>query len=195
MVKTFDGLRKLVSGKDTQMTTDVDVSTSAMLDSNKNAILDELDAFISLFAEKPDMLMMNNLMLLKIRSAARRAGYYDRSTDGFGRNVETYNGIILMDSGQYYDKTKKKSVDVIATTEPTTSACGTTSIFGVKLGLDAFHGISVDGSKMLRTYLPDLNAPGAVKKGEVELIAGTVLKNSKMAGELKGIKVKDKLAA
>ncbi len=195
VVKTFDGLRKLVNGKDTQMTTDVDVSTSAMLDSNKNAILDELDAFISLFAEKPDVLMMNNLMLLKIRSAARRAGYYDRSTDGFGRNVETYNGIILMDSGQYYDKTKKKSVDVIATTEPTTSACGTTSIFGVKLGLDAFHGISVDGSKMLRTYLPDLNAPGAVKKGEVELIAGTVLKNSKMAGELKGIKIKDKLAA
>ena len=42
---------------------------------------------------------------------------------------------------------------------------------------------------MLKTYLPDLNAPGAVKKGEVELLAGAVLKNSKMAGVLKGIKI------
>lgn len=50
----------------------------------------------------------------------------------------------------------------------------------VKLGLNAFHGISVDGGKMVHTYLPDLNAPGAVKKGEVEMLAGAVLKNSKM---------------
>lgn len=39
------------------------------------------------------------------------------------------------------------------------------------------------------SYLPDMSAPGAVKKGEVELIAGAVLKNSKMAGVLKGIKL------
>lgn len=56
-------------------------------------------------------------------------------------------------------------------------------------GYEMFHGISVDGSKMLKTYLPDMSAPGAVKKGEVELIAGAVLKNSKMAGVLKGIKL------
>ena len=47
---------------------------------------------------------------------------------------------------------------------------------------------------MVHTYLPDLNAPGAVKKGEVEMLAGAVLKNSKMAGVLKGIKVKPKTA-
>jgi hypothetical protein len=32
-------------------------------------------------------------MLTKLRGAARRAGYYDRSKDDFGRYVETYNGI------------------------------------------------------------------------------------------------------
>ena len=48
---------------------------------------------------------------------------------------------------------------------------------------------------MLRTYLPDLKAPGAVKKGEVEMLAGAVLKNSKMAGVLKGIKIKPKATA
>lgn len=101
--------------------------------------------------------------------------------------------IALLDAGQYYDGAK--TVDVVDTTTPTESAYGTTSIYAAKLGLDAFHGISVDGSKMLKTYLPDLSAPGAVKKGEVELIAGAVLKNSKMAGKLSGIKILDKKAA
>lgn len=169
------------------MTTDIDVSTSAMLDSNYNAFLDELDTFLALLAAKPDVLMMNNKMLTKIRSAARRAGYYDRSKDDFGRTVETYNGILLMDAGEYYNGSATE--DVVATSAPDSTHYGTSDIYAAKLGLDAFHGISVNGSKMLKTYLPDMSAPGAVKKGEVELIAGAVLKNSKMAGVLKGIKL------
>lgn len=84
--------------------------------------------------------------------------------------------------------------DVVSTSTPGSDTYGTTDIYAAKLGLDAFHGISVDGSKMLKTYLPDLQAPGAVKTGEVELIAGAVLKNSKMAGVLKGIKLLGKTA-
>lgn len=193
VTNTFDGLKKILSGKSTEMATDIDISTSALLDSNYNAFLDELDTFIALMAAKPDILLMNTKMMTKVRSAARRAGYYDRTKDDFGRPVETYNGIKLMDCGQYYNGTK--TLDVVDITTPSASACGTTSIYGVKLGLDAFHGISVDGSKMLKTYLPDLNAPGAVKKGEVELIAGAVLKNSKMAGVLNGIKILPKATA
>lgn len=193
IVNTFDGLKKILAGKSTEVSTNVDVSTTSALDSNYNALLDELDAFIALLAAKPDILMMNTKMLTKIRAAARRAGYYDRTKNDFGNYVETYNGIALLDAGQYYDGAK--TVDVVDTTTPTESAYGTTSIYAAKLGLDAFHGISVDGSKMLKTYLPDLSAPGAVKKGEVELIAGAVLKNSKMAGKLSGIKILDKKAA
>lgn len=190
---TFDGLKKILAGKSTEVSTDVDVSTTAAMNSNYNALLDELDAFIALLAAKPDILMMNTKMLTKIRAAARRAGYYDRTKNDFGNYVESYNGIALLDAGQYYDGSK--TVDVVDTTDPTESLYGTTSIYAAKLGLDAFHGISVDGSKMLKTYLPDLSAPGAVKKGEVELIAGAVLKNSKMAGKLSGIKILDKKAS
>lgn len=192
VVNTFDGLKKILSGKSTEMTTDIDITTSALLDSNYNSMLDELDTFLALLAAKPDILIMNAKMLTKVRSAARRAGYYDRTKDDFGKTVETYNGIALMDAGEYYNGTSTE--DVVATSTPTSAAYGTTDIYAVKLGLDAFHGISVDGSKMLKTYLPDLTAPGAVKKGEVELIAGAVLKNSKMAGVLKGIKILPKAA-
>lgn len=184
---TFDGLKKVLAGSDTEITSEADISTSALLDDNYNAFLDELDAFISILAEKPDIMLMNNKMLTKVRAAARRAGFYERNTDGFGRVVEKYNGIPMMDCGQYYNGTK--TVDVVETSEPSTSAYGESAIYAVKLGLNAFHGISVDGKKMLRTYLPDLTAPGAVKKGEVEMLAAAVLKNSKMAGVLKGIKI------
>ncbi len=189
---TFDGLKKLLSGSETEFTSESDISTSALLDENYNAFLDELDAFISALAAKPDILLMNNKMLTKVRAAARRAGFYERNTDGFGRMVEKYNGIPMMDCGEYYNGTK--TVEVVETTTPSASAYGESAIYAVKLGLNAFHGISVDGKKMLRTYLPDLNAPGAVKKGEVELLAGAVLKNSKMAGVLKGIKIAPKTA-
>ena len=35
--------------------------------------------------------------------------------------------------------------------------------------------------------MPDMTQPGAVKKGEVELVAGVALKNTLKAGHLKGI--------
>ena len=193
VVGTFDGLRKVLTGSETEITSEIDISTSDLMDENYNAFLDELDAFISTLAEKPDILLMNNQTLTKVRAAARRAGFYDRSTDGLGRVVEKYNGIPMMDCGQYYNGTK--TVDVVEISEPTTEAYGETAIYAVKLGLNAFHGISVDGKKMLKTYLPDLKAPGAVKKGEVEMLAAAVLKNSKMAAVLKGIKIKPKTNA
>ena len=113
VVNTFDGLKKILSGSDTEYTSESDISTSALLDTNYNAFLDELDAFISKLAEKPDILLMNNEMLTKTRAAARRAGFYERSVDGFGRTVEKYNGIPMMDAGQYYNGSA--TVDVIET--------------------------------------------------------------------------------
>ena len=189
---TFDGLKKLLTGSSTEYTSETDISTSALMDDNYNALLDEIDAFISKLAEKPSILLMNNQMLTKVRAAARRAGFYERSVDGLGRVVEKYNGIPMMDCGEYYNGTDM--VEIVETTTPSADAYGETAIYAVKIALNAFHGISVDGKKMLRTYLPDLNAPGAVKKGEVEMLAAAVLKNSKMAGVLKGIKIKPKTA-
>ncbi|MGO5053640.1 major capsid protein [Lachnospiraceae bacterium LCP25S3_G4] len=187
VTSTFDGLKKILSGTETEVTSTSDLSTSALVDSGYNAFLDELDAFLGMLDGKPDILMMNDKMLAKVRAAARRAGYYERNKNDFGTVVESYNGIPMLDMGKYYNGTK--TVDVVEISTPSQSAYGETAIYAVKLGLDAFHGISVDGTNMLTTYLPDLKAPGAVKKGEVELLAGAVLKNSRKAGVLKGIKI------
>lgn len=182
---TFDGLNKLLANSSTEYTATADLSTSENVTANYNQFLDELDEFISGLDGMPDMLLMNRKMLSKLRGIARRAGYYDVTKDDFGRGVETYNGIALMDAGEFYDGTK--TVDIVADTAAGSGTFGTSDIYAVKFGLDAFHGISPTGTKVITSYMPDLTQPGAVKKGEVELVAGVALKNTLKAGHMKGI--------
>lgn len=182
---TFDGLNKLLANSSTEYTATADLSTSENVTANYNQFLDELDEFISGLDGMPDMLLMNRKMLSKLRGIARRAGYYDVTKDDFGRGVETYNGIALMDAGEFYDGTK--TVDIVADTAADSGTFGTSDIYAVKFGLDAFHGISPTGTKVITSYMPDLTLPGAVKKGEVELVAGVALKNTLKAGHMKGI--------
>jgi len=178
---SFDGLKKLLTGTDNEITSAVSLTTSQELDENYNAFLDEMDGFLACLDGTPSMLLMNRDMLVKLRSMARRAGYYERSRDDFGNFVETYAGIPMVDMGKFYDGTA--TADVIPTTG------GKTAIYAVCLGLDGFHGISPMGDGLIQSYLPDLNAPGAVKTGEVELVAGVALKNTRKAAVLKDIAI------
>ena len=177
----FAGLKKMLSGTANELTSNVSLTSSSELDENYNAFLDEMDAFIAALDGTPSLLMMNRSMLVKLRAIARRAGYYERSQDDFGRTVETYAGIPLMDMGQFYDGATSR--DVIATEG------GKTCIYAVCLGLDGFHGISPMGDGVIVSYMPDLNAPGAIKTGEVELVAGVALKNTLKAAVLKDIAI------
>jgi len=178
---TFDGLKKLLGGTANELTSSVSLATSQELDENYNAFLDEMDGFLAAVEGTPSLLLMNRAMLVKLRAIARRAGYYERSQDDFGRTVETYAGIPLVDMGRYFDG--ENSREVIETQE------GKTAIYAVSLGLDGFHGISPQGDGVIVSYMPDLNAPGAVKTGEVELVAGVALKNTGKAAVLKGIAI------
>lgn len=190
---TFDGLKKLLAGTSTEYTSTADLTTAENMDANYNLFLDELDEFISGLDGMPDMLLMNRKMLSKLRGIARRAGYYTSSRDEFGRVVETYNGIELMDAGEYYDGSQNSSI--VADVAAAASTAGTSDIYAVKFGLDAFHGISPTGTKVITSYMPDLTLPGAVKTGEVELVAGVALKNTLKAGRMTGIKTSPKTGA
>ena len=182
----FDGLRKLVAGTSTDVTpgTAIDISTAAKAKTAADALLMQVYDWLATFAEKPDALLMNGKMLSKMKYIARISGYYSQSEDAFGRSVDTFDGIAMIDAGKFWNGSAE--VDVVETD----GSAGTSSIIGVKFGLDAFHGISpLQASAIVNTYLPDLNAPGAVKTGEAELVAGVVLKNTKKAGILNNIKL------
>lgn len=181
----FDGLDVMLTGSSTEYNTAdaLDISTSVLLDTNYQTLLDMLDEFISAFDGKPNMLMCNSKLAVKLHSAARRAGYMTKTEDAFGRTVNGYAGIPIVDLGYFYDGSASKPViDIDAT-------AGTTDLYAVSFGLDGFHGISPAGGKIVSTYLPDMTQPGAVKKVEVEMVAAVVLKNSRKSGVFRKIKV------
>lgn len=187
---TFDGLAKMLTGTSNEIASEVDVSTADLMTKNAQAFLDEIDALLSQ-VDGANMLMMNGKMLTKFRGIARRAGYYERTKDDAGRVIETYNGVPIVNLGKYYNGTA--SVDAVADTAATASALGKSDIYAVSLGLDGFHGISPTGTGVVQSYMPGMAQPGAVKTGEVELVAGVVLKNTLKAGVLKGIGTAPKL--
>lgn len=186
----FDGLDVMLTGSSTEYNTTnaLDLSSSSALDTNYKYFLDMLDEFLSEFDGTPNMLMGNNKLMTRIRSAARRAGYLTHSEDAFGRKVEAYNGIPLVDLGYYYNGSLTvPTVGIYTASEG--AVTGLTDLYAASFGLDGFHGISPAGSKIVSTYLPDLTQPGAVKKVEVEMAAAVVLKNSRKAGVFRKIKV------
>lgn len=178
----FDGLSELLKGTENEISSTTDISSGANMESNGQALLDELDALALSLDGKASAFLMNRDMLTKVRGIARRAGYYERTTDSFGNPVETFNGIPMINLEQFFNGSK--SVDVI----PTTS--GKTDIYAVRIAQDGFHGISPTGTKIINSYMPDLTLPGAVKEGEVELVAGVVLKNTRAAAVLRGVTIK-----
>jgi len=179
--KAFDGLSKAIDGTSTDLETDINVSDSTNMENNKQAFIDEIDGFLSELEGRPSMILGNNKLITKIKSVARRVGYFTQAEDAFGRKVDLYDGIPLIDLGYFYDgSTSKPIVDISG---------GKTELYAVNLGLDGFHGVSPQGNGVIRTYLPDWNRPGAVKTGDVEMVAAVALKATRKAGRLSGIQI------
>lgn len=160
-----------------------DLSTSIEMDKNYQAFLDMMDEFVSIMQGKPTMFLGNNKLITKIKGIARRAGYYSKSEDAFGRSVDMWDNIPLVDLEDYFDGT---------TTTPCVkiSVEGLTDLYAVQIAKDAFHGVSPTGNGVINTCLPDMKTPGTVKEGDVEMVAAVVLKNTLKAGVLRNIKVK-----
>lgn len=116
-------------------------------------------------------------------------GYYNRDKNDFGQKVEYYDEIAIVDMGEYYNGTK--TVMCV----PIDDSTGTTNIYAVKFGLDAVHAASPKGQKIIRQYMPNLNEPGAVKKGEVEMVASIVSKDTTKAGVFRNVQVAPVAAA
>ena len=178
----FDGLDVAITGTDTEVIPSaiIDLSTTEAVTANHTAFEDQLDEFLMTLDGKPDALLMNSRMYAKFKAVARRAGMYQTTKDNFGNQVEYYGDIPFVDLGA-----KPGSNDPIVGIK----GDGTTSIYAVRFGIDGFHAISMAGQPPVRTWLPDFSTSGAVKKGEVEMVAGCALKSTKAAGVLRNIKV------
>ena len=197
----FDGLDKMLVGTDTEYNTSsyIDLSTMANLKTNAGAFYEALLKLIN--ETNAQALMVNETMKTKIQSVARELGYKTESEEAFGRVVTSIGEgkVRLIDLKNKYTvstaggTTTVTKVPIINTTTRTinsTSVSGLTDIYAAKFDVyDGFHGVTVTGNDVITQYIPDFTQPGAVKKGEIEMVGAVCLKNTNNAGVLRNIKI------
>lgn len=183
---SFDGLDKALTGSSTEWNTDgkIDFSSAANIEKNAPAFLLQLNKCLKKLDGKPTAIMGNGDLIAALEYAARTTGRYYETKDDWGTPVATYNGIPLIDLGA-----KSGSNNDIVATEATGDNAGCTSLYVARFGLDGFHGVSLSGTSPIKAWLPDFKTAGAVKKGEVEMIAAVALKSTKAAGVFRNIKI------
>lgn len=195
----FDGLDKFLVGQKTEFNTDtvIDLSTKAKLEENASTFYELLKKLIS--RTGADALMVNDDMKLKIEAVAAYLGYKTATEEAFGKEYTKVGSVRIMDLGNKVSVSGEDGSEVV-TEEPIiavksrsvagTQTTGITDIFAVHFGVeDGFHGVTLTGENGVEQYLPDFKQPGAVKTGEVEMVACVALKKTKAAGVLRNIKI------
>lgn len=198
-VDEFDGLDKMLTGTTTEFNTEavIDISNMTNLKTNADQLYEALQNLIR--DTEADALLMNTKTISKIQTMARILGYKTESEEAFGKKVVSMDGVRFMDLKNHY---------TVAESTVTANACvkdglkrkipastgtdytGLTDIYAVKFDVnDGFHAATITGSSAISQYIPDFTKPGAVKEGEVEMVAATILKNTQHAGVLRNIKI------
>lgn len=180
--KAFDGLDKALTGSNTEYvpSSPIDLSTSTAIDANYKVFLDQLDEFLMALNGVPTMLAGNVKAIAKMKAIARRAGMYQTTQNDWGQQVSHYGETPLIDLGA-----KPGTNDPVVAVD----GSGNTSLYAVVFGLDGFHAVSLAGNAPVNINLPDYSTAGAVKEGDVEMVAAVALKATKAAGVFRDIKV------
>lgn len=185
--KEFDGLDIMLTGTSTEFNRDgvIDLTAEDIPMGTVYRILEQFDQLIQEIQFRPDFITGNTLMITKLMSLARRAGYLTPSEDAFGRRVWTYQDIPLINSGNYYSP-KTNRTEFVVPIAPD----GTTSLYMGAFGIDRIHGVSPLGDRIIQTYSDGLDTTGVIRNVEVEAAMAVVLKNSLAGGVVRNIKVK-----
>jgi hypothetical protein len=214
----FDGLDKILVGQSTEYAPVNEGVSVGYLDWTPATIitqplamaaLDHLDGWLSRItpshtgggdAGQPGALppgvkaiLGNTKSITRIRALARWAGLYTASKDDLGRQIEMYGPWVLVDIG---DNALGSAPIIPVETRDADGAggggniAGLTDLYAVSFGLDALHGASAAGNPLVKAYLPDFDAPGAVKSGEIEMgPVGAVVRSTKAVGVMRNVKV------
>lgn len=125
----FDGLKERLTGDQVISAGTNGLPVIGADDDARHAFLDKLDELLAAVNGGADALYMNAAVLSKIKSAARRLTIFDQTTDAYGKQVATYNGVPLIDIGNKADGTP-----IIPQTETEGTSSDASSIYAVKFG-------------------------------------------------------------
>ncbi|XXZ49905.1 major capsid protein [Streptomyces cavourensis] len=196
----FDGLSKILTGSSTEYlplnngVAEGYVDWTAITDkASALAAQRHVDDWLATMDDAPDVIYGNRKTLSLFKTIAAWTDQLDKGTDAFGRPVNAYNGIQLVD----LKSRAGSNTDVIelVTRDPDGAGTGGNvsglgDLYAVRYGLDGFHGASVGGgSPLVSTWLPEFDRSGAVKVGEVEMgPVAPVLKATRAAAVFRNIK-------
>lgn len=197
----FDGLDKMLVGSSTEYNTDavIDLSTMDKLKENADVFYEWLLKLIN--STDAHAIMVNEDMKTKIQTVARVLGYKTESEEAFGRTItkigergvriiDLKNKYIVSEDGEDATVTEEPIIGKVKRNVGGSEQTGLTDIFAVHFDVHSgFTGVTIQGDKVIESYLPDFNTPGAVKTGEVEMVSAVALKNTKKAGVLRNIKI------
>ncbi|MFF2954328.1 major capsid protein [Kitasatospora sp. NPDC057965] len=198
-VNGFDGLSKILTGSSTEyLPLNNGVATGYVDWTTVNdkatalAALKHIDGWLSAMDEAPGAIFGNKKTLALFKVLAIWTDQYDKTQDAFGRPVDRYNGIPLVNLGAKAGS--NNDVIGLVTRDPDAGGAGGNianlgDLYAVRFGLDGFHAVSMAGRPLVQSWLPDFTTAGAVKVGEVELgPAAPVLKATKAAAVFRNIK-------
>lgn len=194
----FDGLDKALTGSTTEIGNDAVTDWTALnTTEDRLGALDDLAELFALMDGGPTLVLANALAIAKLLSVARGANMNTvapvaglTNQAGAPLTRAAFGDVTVSDPG-----TKAGSTDPIIPIETRTvdgapGITGLTDIYAVRIGMDGFHGITVAGQPLVRTWLPDFTDAGAVKTGELEMgPVGVALKATKAAAVLRNVKV------
>lgn len=174
----FDGLDKAIKGSSTDYTIadeGLDLSTPAKIKENAAALRYHIRKVMAKMDGSPTLAIMSRDMFAVMQSVADESTGYTATRSDLGDTILKYGSTTLMDIGD-----KPGSSDSIISSN---------DIYFVRIGLDGVHAVSPSGGGLVKTYLPNFNEPGAVKTGEVEMVAAMALKATRSAAVLRGINI------
>lgn len=158
----FDGLSKILTGTDTEVTSAVDVSSIDQ--SVALAFASEMDNMLSLLVRDPDLIICSRTMKNKINSMCRVLGISNVTMDDAGHRIAAWDGIPIE--------------------EIKGGAIANNDVYALCLGTDELHGITL-ATDAITVTVPNWNEPGAVKKGDAEFVCGIALRKTKAAAVLR----------
>lgn len=183
--KSFDGLAKALKSSNTEVTLDnsdlLDLSSAATVKANWQSFLYELRQVEKLLDGEPGVIVVNRDLFAVFQSVADLSTQFQQTKTELGTQIVKYGNATIMKMG---DKPGTSNPII-----PTDASKGTTDMYLFRIGLDAVHGVTPEGTKEPKIYLPNMTEPGAVKTGEVEMVAAMALKATRSAAVLHGIKV------
>lgn len=168
--REFDGINTRLNGSTTQ---ELDMGTNGA-----ELTLAKVDELIDAVHGTPDLLLMNKTMRRKVNALVRAAGSaIETVNDSFGRQIQAYAGVPI---GIVEDDHEGNAI-LDFDEDDGGGNLDTTSIYAIRFGLDAVHGIQTEPLDV--RDLGEVDDKSALRT-RIEWISGIVVKHPKAVARL-----------